>query len=131
LDDLNRLLPQMAKVKPLPADFWDSYYKETVQKLAAQGARGSWLRNLFAPMHVWLLPAFGTVAVAALAVTLVFGKSGWNFQWTATQQVKIPQEVLADANKMEFFESMDLLESLGVLEKMEGSPQDSTGVQQL
>jgi hypothetical protein len=82
-------------------------------------------------MHVWLIPAFGTVAVAALAVMLVFGKSGWNFQWTPAQQVKVPQEVLADANKVEFFESMDLLESLGVLEKMEGLPQDSTGVRQL
>ncbi|MGE5819927.1 MAG: hypothetical protein ACM37Z_18025 [Deltaproteobacteria bacterium] len=131
LDDLNRLLPQMAKATPLPADFWDSYYKETMQKLAAQEARGSWLRNLFAPMHVWLIPAFGTVAVAALAVMLVFGKSGWDFQWTQSQQVKIPQEVLADANKMEFFESMDLLESLGVLEKMERLPHDSTGVRQL
>jgi predicted anti-sigma-YlaC factor YlaD len=131
LDDLNRLLPQMAKAKPLPADFWDSYYKETVQKLAAQEARGSWWRNLFAPMHVWLIPAFGTVAVAALAVTLVLGKSAWNFQWTPPQQVKIPQEVLADANKVEFFESMDLLESLGVLEKMDGLPQNSTEVRQL
>jgi hypothetical protein len=131
LDDLQRFLPQMAKAKPLPANFWDSYYKETVQKLTAQEARGSWWRNLFAPMHVWLIPAFGTVAVAVLAVVLVFGKSGWNFQLTPTQQDKIPQEILADASKVEFFESMDLLESLGVLEKMEGTPQGSTRVQQL
>jgi hypothetical protein len=129
LDDLNRLLPQMAKAKPLPEDFWDSYYKETVQKLAAQAARGSWLRNLFAPMHVWLIPAFGTVAVAALAVTLVFGKAGWNLRLATPQQETIPQEVLADEGKVEFFKSMDLLESLGYLEKMDGSPQDAASVQ--
>ena len=82
-------------------------------------------------MHVWLIPAFGTVAVAVLAVALVYGKSGWNFQLNPSQQVKIPQEILADASKMEFFESMDLLESLGVLEKMEGKQKDSSRVQQL
>jgi hypothetical protein len=131
LDDLHRLLPQMAKPKQLPADFWQNYYKETVEKLAAQESRGSWWRNLFAPMHVWLIPAFGTVAVAVLAVALVYGKSGWNFQLNPSQQVKIPQEILADASKVEFFESMDLLESLGVLEKMEGTQQNSTQVQQL
>ena len=131
LDDLQGLLPQMAKPKQLPADFWQSYYKETVEKLAAQEARGSWWRNLLAPMHVWLIPAFGTVAVAALAVTLVFGKSAWNLQLTPSQQVKIPQEILADASKVEFFESMDLLESLGDLEKMDGTQQDSTRVRQL
>lgn len=131
LDDLKRLLPQMAKAKPLPEDFWDRYYKETVQKLAAQDARRSWLRNLFAPMHVWLIPAFGTVAVAALAITLVLGKNGWNFHLSASQQDVIPQEILADETKVEFFKSMDLLESLGVLEKMDGSQQDTPAFQQL
>ena len=129
LDDLNRLLPQIAKEKPLPEGFWDSYYRETVQKLAAQAERGSWWRNLFAPMHVWVIPAFGTVAVAALAVTLVFGKAGWNFRLTTAQQEVIPQEILADEAKVEFFKSMDLLESLGYLEKMDGSPQDAAAVQ--
>ena len=131
LDDLHRLLPQMGKPKQLPADFWQNYYKETVEKLATQEARGSWWRNLLAPMHVWLIPAFGTVAVAVLALALVYGKSGWNFQLNRSQQVKIPQEILADANKVELFESMDLLESLGVLEKMEGTQQKSSRVQQL
>lgn len=121
----------MGKPKQLPADFWQNYYKETVDKLAAQEARGSWWRNFLAPMHGWLIPAFGTVAVAVLAVVLVYGKGGWNFQSTHSQQVKIPQEILADANKVEFFESMDLLESLGVLEKMEGTQQKSNQVQQL
>jgi hypothetical protein len=32
---------------------------------------------------------------------------------------------------VEFFKSMDLLESLGVLEKMDGSQQDAPAVQQL
>ncbi len=131
LDDLHRLLPQMARPKPLPVDFWRNYYEETIKKLAAQEARGSWWRNLFAPMHVWLIPAFGTVAVAVLAVALVFGKSGWNWRLTAPQKQAIPQEILADQSKVEFFKSMDLLESLGVLEKMEGSQSRSSEAQQL
>ena len=131
LDDLHRLLPQIAKPKPLPVDFWQNYYKETVEKLAAREARGSWWRNLFMPMHVWLIPAVGTVAVAVLAVALVFGRGGWNLRLTAPQQETIPQEILTDATKVEFFKSMDLLESLGVLEKMEGSQPHSPEAQQL
>ncbi len=130
LDDLHRLLPQITKPMPLPADFWQNYYNETVAKLAAREARGSWWRNLFTPMHVWLIPAFGTVAVAVLAVALMFGKGGWNLRLTAPQET-IPQEILADATKVEFFKSMDLLESLGGLEKMEGSQPQSPEAQQL
>lgn len=131
LDDLHRLLPQIAKPMPLPADFWQNYYNETIDKLAAQQARGSWWRNLFVPMHVWMIPAFGTVAVAVLAVALVFGKGEWNLRLTGSQQEPIPQEILTDESKVEFFKSMDLLESLGGLEKMEGSQAHSPEAQQL
>src|ERR1041384_8435057 len=36
LDDLRQLLPQMAQPKEMPGTFWDSYYNEMVQKLAAE-----------------------------------------------------------------------------------------------
>jgi predicted anti-sigma-YlaC factor YlaD len=123
LDDLHKLLPQMAKAKELPASFWDSYYREMVVKLAQQREQNSWWQNFFAPVRAWALPAFGTAAVAALALFLVFGKGVWHVKPTATQ---IPQEILADPNSVEFFKSMDLLESLGKLEKTDGSSMDVT-----
>ena len=71
LDDLRKLLPKMAKPSELPPMFWDNYYNEMVQKLAVYEERHAWWKSWFAPMRGWMLPAFGTAAVAALAIGLV------------------------------------------------------------
>jgi len=118
LEDLRQLLPRIAKPQELPPRFWDNYYNEMVEKLTLQREQSSWWRNFFSPVRAWALPAFGTAAVAALALFLVFGKGDWHLKPTLSQ---IPQEILTNANSLEFFNSMDLLESLGTLEKVEGS----------
>jgi predicted anti-sigma-YlaC factor YlaD len=120
LDDLRKLLPTMAKPSELPPTFWDNYYRETVEKIAAQEQRRDWWRNVFAPMRGWMLPAFGTAVVAVLAIALVVGKGHWNFSASQPGE-KIPQEVLADTNQLEFFKSMDMLESLSKLETLDGT----------
>jgi hypothetical protein len=120
LEDLRRLLPQMAKPNELPQSFWDNYYRETLEKLAVLEERKFWWRNLFAPMRGWMLPAFGTAAVAVLAVALIFGKGQWNFSWKQPGE-SIPQEILVDTNQLEFFKSMDMLEALSKLETLDGT----------
>jgi predicted anti-sigma-YlaC factor YlaD len=120
LDDLRKLLPQMAKPSDLPPTFWDNYYNEMVQKLAIHQERQAWWRSWFAPMRTWMVPAFGTLAVAALTVGLVIGKGHWHYPFSQTQE-QIPQEILADTNQLEFFESMDMLETLKSLEALDGS----------
>jgi hypothetical protein len=112
--DLHRLLPQMKNVDELPQSFWDKYHREMVQKLTAQEESRHWLRNFFAPLRFWMLPAFGTAAVAALALGLVFTKTGTNFATKTSPP--LPVEIIADSNQLEFFKSMDLLESLDNLE---------------
>jgi hypothetical protein len=112
--DLNRLLPQMKNVDELPQSFWDNYHREMVQKLTTQEDSRHWLRNRFAPLQFWVLPAFGTAAVAALALGLVFTKTGTNF--VTKKSPPLPVEIIADTNQLEFFKSMDLLESLDNLE---------------
>ena len=123
IDDLRRLLPAMAKTQELPQSFWDAYYRETVAKLGEQEARKFWWRDLFAPLRVWMLPAFGTAAVAVLALTLVFGK-GDSKRVRDVSSDAIPKEILADANQLEFFESMDLLEALSKLEDLDEQKAD-------
>ena len=118
LDDLRKLLPQMVKPTDLPQSFWDNYHREMVEKLALQEERKYWWRNLLAPMRGWMLPAFGTAVVAALAIGLVIEKGSWHFPLSQPRE-KIPQEVLADTNQLEFFKSMDMLESLGKLEALD------------
>jgi predicted anti-sigma-YlaC factor YlaD len=120
LEDLRSLLPRMAKPNELPQSFWDNYYRETLEKLAAVEERKFRWRNLFAPMHAWMLPAFGTAAVAVFAVALIFTKGYWPSS-THQPMDKIPQEILTDSNQLEFFKSMDMLEALSRLETQDGT----------
>lgn len=119
VDDLRRLLPHMTESRELPQSFWDNYFRETVAKLAEQEEIKTWWRSLFAPMQSWRVPAFGTIAIALLALGLVLGKG--KLTWFIDRSAaSLPQEVLADGEQLEFFKSLDMLESLGRLEEREG-----------
>ncbi|HEX2227312.1 MAG TPA: zf-HC2 domain-containing protein [Candidatus Binatia bacterium] len=123
LDDLRGLLPQMATKAELPANFWNDYYREMVRKLEQARERKSWWRDLVPNFGGWAVPAFGTAMVVMLAVTLLFGDGEWNSafkQANQPPQEMIPQEILSDSSRLEFFKSLDMLESLNVLEKMDG-----------
>lgn len=120
LDDLRGLLPQMSTKVELPPDFWHDYYREMVQKLEQERERKPWWRNLFPNFDGWVMPAFGTAMVVVLAVALIFGESDWNSTSKPAQQEIIPQEILSDSGRLEFFKSLDLLESLPALENMDG-----------
>jgi len=116
IGDLRRLLPQMANSEAFAPSFWDSYYRQTMAKLARREQKESWWRDLLAPARVWMLPAFGTAAVAVLAIALVFNK-GDSQRFSDRSMGAIPQEILADANQLEFFKTMDMLEALSKLEE--------------
>jgi predicted anti-sigma-YlaC factor YlaD len=119
-DDLHRLLPQMAQPKELPQTFWDNYYREVMDKLAEQQARSSWWRDLFVPMRSWAVPAFGAAMVLVLGLTLTLDNIPWNSPGEQ-KQAAIPQEILSDPNTVEFFRSLELVESLRTLEALDSS----------
>ena len=126
VEDLGRVLPQMAPQPELPQSFWDSYFRETMAKLDAHETRQSWWSSWVAPLNGWLVPAFGTMAVAALAITLVLEKSDL-VSFVYAPAPSIPVEVLVDSNQLEFFKSLEILESLGTLEELDASkPQPKT-----
>jgi len=120
VDDLGRVLPQMAPQPELPQPFWDSYFRETMAKLDAYEARQSWWRGWIAPMNGWLVPALGTAAATVLAITLVLEKSDL-ISFIDTPSPTIPAEVLVDSNQLEFFKSLEILESLSTLEELDRS----------
>jgi hypothetical protein len=119
VNDLRGLLPHIAQAEELPQSFWDNYYRETMAKLTEQQERRNWWRTLLTPMQGWMVPAFGTAAVAVLAIALVLEKGNLNF-FKDPAPVNIPQEILADSDQLEFFESLDMLESLNKLEEQDG-----------
>jgi hypothetical protein len=120
LNDLRGLLPQMSTKAELPPNFWNDYYREMVQKLDQERDRKSWWRNLIPSFGGWAVPAFGTAMVVVLAVGLILGKGDWNLRSNQAQQEMIPQEILSDSDRLEFFKSLDMLESLTTLENMDG-----------
>ena len=120
VDDLSGLLPQMTKSQELPQTFWDSYYRETIAKLSRCEERNFRWRNLFVPLKTWLVPAFGTAAVAVLALGLLFAKG--SLPWFMDgSSAKLPEAIIADTNQLEFFRSLDMLESLRQLEEHDGA----------
>jgi hypothetical protein len=124
-DDLHRLLPQMAQPKELPQSFWDNYYREVMAKLADQQERSSWWRNLLVPMRSWAVPAFGAAMVLVLGVTLTLDNVPWNPSGEE-KQMAIPQEILSDPSTVEFFKSLELVESLRKLEALDSSSGEPT-----
>jgi len=120
LNDLRGLLPQMATKVELPANFWNDYYREMVQKLDEARERKSWWRDWIPSFGGWMVPAFGTAMVVVLAVALIFGEADWNLSSDPSSQEMIPQEILSDSSRLEFFKSLDMLEALKALEKMDG-----------
>lgn len=131
LDDLRGLLPQMSKTNELPQTFWDDYHREMIHKLDQERERMPWWRSLIPSFSGWAVPALGTAAVGVLAVVLVFGKGDWSLNSSPEPQESIPQEILVDTGRLEFFNSLDLLESLAALENMEGSRMEFDEVQSL
>lgn len=75
-----------------------------------------------------MVPAFGTVGVMLLVVGLLFGKGNLT-SFMQRPAANIPQEVLADEDQLQFFESMDLLESLNRLEKQDDSNSETRSPQ--
>jgi len=125
LDDLRKLLPQITQAEEMPQSFWDNYYRETVSKLASYEERKYWWRSIFAPLRTWMVPAFGTVAAAVLVIGLMLGKDDLRL-FVEPRVQRIPQEILADKNQLDFFESMDILEALSKLEGQDEPKTDKT-----
>lgn len=119
VDDLRGLLPQLAKCQELPQTFWDSYYRETVTKLQEREARHYGWRNLLEPMRTWLVPALSTAVVAVLALGLLIGRGSLPLFMNGSS-ANLPEEIIADANQLEFFRSLDMLESFNQLEEHDG-----------
>lgn len=101
LEDLRKLLPRITQAEEMPQSFWDNYYRETVSKLTSYDEKNHWWRSFFAPMQTWMVPAFGSLAVAVLVIGLMFGNDNLK-SFVEPRVERIPQEILADKNQLDF-----------------------------
>lgn len=118
LDDLRKMLPLTTEPQEFPQAFWDSYYRETLDKLATTKEPRRWWQDFFGLGRPWPLPALAGALVLVLAVTLVLTKGGWRSQNDLAHESP-PREILSASGNLAFFESMDLVESLALLEELE------------
>lgn len=102
--------------QPPPA-FWDSYTREMRHKLADLREQQPWWRRAAAVFQPWMVPAFGTTAVVALALVLTLGRGVWQPN-EAPPEVASLMEVLPMAEHLEFYTNMEVLDSLDLLEYM-------------
>ena len=130
LEELRAYLPLTGEPQDPPQAFWNSYYRELKEKLAAQDERAPWWRRLFVLSHPWSVPALGTAVALIFALTLTFGKGIGRFKISSIQD-EVPPEIRAAADNIDFFETMDLLESIELLEALEQTRSAPTAVHNL
>jgi hypothetical protein len=120
LKQLETLLPITQKPDEPPPAFWDDYSRELRHKLTQVKDKKSWWRSLLALLQPWTVPAFATVALMILAVTLTLGKGFWRAK-NALPDDEAFMELLPVAENLEFFKTMEVLDALDVLEEMGSS----------
>ena len=121
LMEFANLLPKTVLADEPPQEFWNDYSRELRHKLANLGERGAWWRRLFSIFRPWAMPALATSAVIALALTFTLGKGFWQSRDTPPPFDDIFLEVLPVTENLDFFNNLEVLDALELLEQM-GEP---------
>jgi predicted anti-sigma-YlaC factor YlaD len=123
IKELATLLPMTAEAdEPLPV-FWDNYSREMRHKLDEISERKWWWQTLPTLFQSWTLPAFATAAVVVLALSLTFGTAVWRDNEVPGDEEGFMEVLpMADAENLEFFRTMEVLDALDLLEYLGNNP---------
>jgi hypothetical protein len=124
LADLGNLLPKTVLADDPPQEFWYDYSRELRHKLADLSERGFGWRRLFSLFRPWAVPALATSALVVLALSLTLGKGFWQKRDSAPPFDDAFLEVLPVAEDLDFFNNMEILDAMDLLEFM-GEPGNS------
>lgn len=100
-----------------PQEFWQNYTREMRHKLVALSDQQPWWRRVAAAFQPWMMPAFGTTAVVAMALAFTLGRGVWQAN-EAPPELVASMEVMPMAEHLEFYSNMEVLDSLELLEYM-------------
>jgi len=115
LQELKAFLPSTLAVDEPPPSFWQDYSREMRIKLSDYEENRRWWRSLAAFLRPWPVPALAAGAIIAISLTMTFNKS--------PEAPPRDPEYAYMASNADFFKSMDLLDSIGLLESVE--PQET------
>lgn len=117
LRDLGTLLPLTIAADEPEQSFWTDYNRELRLKIDGISGSNNWKSGLAAFFQPRWVPAFATVAVIALALTFTVGRGFWSSPDPA-QEAMVILEVMPVAENLEFFNAMEVLDNLDLLESM-------------
>jgi hypothetical protein len=118
LNELANLLPQMVLADDPPEPFWNDYSRELRHKIADLAERRSWRRKLLSIFQPWGLTALATSAVVALALIFTLGKGFWQNRDAPPPFEDTFLEVLPMAENLDFFNNLEVLDAMEILELM-------------
>ena len=119
LKDLGALMPLTIAAGEPPPSFWTDYNRELRHKIDAVVERKTWSQKFAAFFQPRWIPALATAAMVALALTFTVGRGIWTSSDPAREDAALI-EVLPVAENLEFFNAMEVLDNLDVLESMAG-----------
>ena len=117
LRQLGQLLPLTVKADEPEQTFWLDYSRELRHKLDAAADKKPWWQSLAVIFQPRLLSAAAGAAVVAIALAFTLGRGVW-----PTKEIPHDDEAMMEAlpvaENLEFFNSMDVLDDLDLLEFM-------------
>jgi anti-sigma factor RsiW len=118
VDDLRSFLPRTVAADEPPDSFWLGYRREMRQKLDDASDSKSWWQRIVTVFQPWPVPAIATAALVGIALAVTFSNRVEEPVPPKENQALI--ELLPVAENLEFFTNMDVLDSMDLLEDMNG-----------
>ena len=115
LESLRSLLPLTVKEDHPPQSFWDDYSRELRGKLDQVEAKVSWWDRIVSLIRPWPVPVAATAIVILLALTLTLNRTLRRPEQAPPVDEEI-FEILRNADDVEFYKNLDLLDSMDMLE---------------
>ncbi len=115
LESLRSLLPLTVKEDHPPQSFWDDYSRELRGKLDQVEAKVSLWDRIVSLIRPWPVPVAATAIVILLALTLTLNRTLRRPEQAPPVDEEI-FEILRNADDVEFYKNLDLLDSMDMLE---------------
>lgn len=119
LADLGKLLPLTVKADEPPEPFWDDYSRELRRKIAAAEEKSPWWRSVLPTLRPWPVPALAAALILVLAITLTFTVVKRRPEQLPSDETEL-LEIVVMGQSLEFFNTMDLLDAMDLIEAMGG-----------
>ncbi len=119
LEQLRAILSLTSQPDNPPEAFWERYSREMRAKLAVTERTTPWRDILFSLFRLWPVPALAAALVLILVLALTFSETVWRPRQNLPVGDDRWVQIHPVADNLEFFKTMDLLDSMDLLEAVD------------